>query len=140
MNKLIKLTCMFLWMLGFHAQAEIAVVVNINSPIESFTHRELVDLYMGRNLFLPTGGLAVRIDQAPTSNIRKLFYQELVGKSVAEVNAYWAKLLFTGQSTPPYSLDSSKRVLEVIRNNVNAIGYINAEEVDDTVKTVRTLP
>lgn len=131
---------MLSWMMSFYAHAEIAVIVNRDSPIDNFTHRELVDLYMGRNLFLPSGALAVRIDQAPTSSIRRAFYEELVGKSVAEVNAYWAKLLFTGQSTPPYSLDSSQKVLEVVGKNLNAIGYIDAEEVDETVKTVRTLP
>jgi ABC-type phosphate transport system substrate-binding protein len=59
-----------------------------------------------------------------------------VGKSVAEVNAYWAKLLFTGRASPPRSLTDSETVLQVVRENRNAIGYIESEYADDTVRVV----
>lgn len=123
-------------MLALNAQAAIVVIVNKDNPINTFSQRELVDLYMGRNLYFPDGNLAVRLDHAPTSPIREDFYQQLVGKSVAEVNAYWARLLFTGRASPPQVLDNSHKVIETVHKNRNAIGYIREEDLVDSVKVV----
>jgi ABC-type phosphate transport system substrate-binding protein len=115
---------------------EIVVIVNASNLTTELTHRQLVNLYMGRTQHYPDGMLALPVDQAPDSEARRIFYQTLVGKSVAEVNAYWAKLLFTGRASPPRSLEDAQTVLQVVRENRNAIGYIESRYVDDTVKIV----
>jgi ABC-type phosphate transport system substrate-binding protein len=122
--------------LSINARAEIVVIVHNDNPTVTLSTRELVDLYMGRNLYFPNGSLALRLDQAPTSTIRAHFYQSLVKKSVAQVNAYWAKLLFTGRASPPMPLQNSNDILETIRNNKNAVGYIDAAEFDNSVKVI----
>lgn len=123
-------------LLAWGARAEIVVVVNLENPVHDLSHRELVDLYMGRNLHFPDGSLVLRLDQEPDSAIREQFYRTLVNKSVAEVNAYWAKLLFTGRATPPQPVNGSKSVLDAVRNNRNAIGYIESDQVTEHVKVV----
>ncbi len=122
--------------LVFSARAEIVVVVNMDNPVISFSRRELVDLFMGRTQHFADGGLVLRLDQPPDSDVRVHFYRALVNKSVAEVNAYWAKLLFTGRASPPQVMDSSKSLLQVVRENRNSIGYMDASEVDESVKVV----
>lgn len=115
---------------------ELVVIVNPSNQTTELTHRQLVNLYMGRTQNYPDGKLALPVDQAPDSAARETFYKTLVGKSVAEVNAYWARLLFTGRASPPRSLADSETVLQVVRENRNAIGYIDSKYVDDTVKVV----
>ncbi len=116
--------------------ADIAVIVNPHNETGSMTRRQVVDLYMGRDRNFPDGDASLPIDQAATSPVRKQFYRQLVNKSVAEVNAYWARLLFTGRASPPRSLANSIEVLRTVRDNRGAIGYIDAELVDDSVKVV----
>ena len=118
------------------ARAEIVVVVNKDNPVSNFSRRELVDLFMGRTQHFDDGSLVLRLDQPPDSKTRSQFYRELVNKSVAEVNAYWAKLLFTGRASPPQVLDSSANVLKAVRENRNAVGYLERSEVDASVKIV----
>ncbi|MGB3621222.1 MAG: hypothetical protein WBA20_07750 [Ketobacter sp.] len=118
------------------ARAEIVVVVNASNPVSSFSHRELVDLYMGRNLHFPDGSLILRLDQTPESAVRNEFYNKLVNKSVAEVNAYWAKLLFTGRATPPQTMGDTQAILSAVQSNHNAIGYIDSKDLTDGVKVV----
>jgi len=118
------------------ARAEIVVVVNAANPIESFSRRELVDLYMGRTQHFPDGSLVLRLDLPPDSQVRSDFYRGLVNKSVAEVNAYWAKLLFTGRASPPQVMDNSQNVLKAVRENKNAVGYVDSKDVDASVKVV----
>ena len=118
------------------ARAEIAVVVNLDSSVDSFSRRELVDLYMGRTQHFPDGSLVLRLDLPPDSQARSDFYRGLVNKSVAEVNAYWAKLLFTGRASPPQVISNSANVLKAVRENKNAIGYLDSKDVDKSVKVV----
>jgi hypothetical protein len=116
--------------------AEILVIMNKHSQVSNLTRRQLVDLYMGRAQALPNGEAALPLDQSPTSAIRKAFYQGLVGRSVAEMNAYWARLLFTGRASPPRVLDEADAILRAVRQNRGVIGYIDASELDGTVKVV----
>lgn len=137
MKKSFTLTFLSLVMLlSSSVSAGVVVIVNKDNPTESFNHRQLVDVYMGRNLYFPDGQLVIRLDQAPDSNVRSDFYQSLLGKSVAEVNAYWARLLFTGRAAPPHALSGDNNVLKAVRENLNAIGYIDESALDDSVKVV----
>lgn len=123
-------------MLAVTVRAEIVVVVNPGNPVQEFSHRELVDMFMGRTLHFPDGSLALRLDQSPKSQTREDFYRKLVNRSVAEINAYWAKLLFGGRATPPQNVDNAAGVLSTVQNNLNAIGYINREDLTDSVRVV----
>jgi ABC-type phosphate transport system substrate-binding protein len=118
------------------ARAELVVVVNPANPADSLSRREVVDLFMGRTQYFADGSLVLRLDQQPQSQERQDFYRGLVNKSVAEVNAYWAKLLFSGRASPPQVVDGNKAVLAAVRDNKNAIGYMDSAAVDDSVKVV----
>ena len=130
----ISLFC--LWLLVLPCQADIVVVVNPQNPVAMLGHRELVDIYMGRTQHFPNGALVLRLDQAPDSAVREAFYRALVNKSVGEVKAYWAKMLFTGRASPPQVVDSSTSVLNAVRENANAIGYLDSADVDGSVRIV----
>lgn len=136
MKRRLRFLTLLLALLASATQAEVVVVVHRDNPVAEFSRRQLVDLYMGRTLYYPDGNQVLRIDQSPESSIRAHFYRGLVDKSVAEVNAYWAKLLFTGRASPPQVVNDSQGVLKTVRSNRNAIGYVDSADVDDTVKVV----
>jgi len=117
-------------------QAAMVVIVHPKNATESMSQRQLVDLYMGRSMNFPTGEPALTLDQAPNSQARADFYLLLVDKNLAQVNAYWARLLFTGRSTPPRPLDNGKAVLKAVSKNPSAIGYLDSSEIDGSVKVV----
>ena len=123
-------------LLSWQAQAELVVVVHPANPADSLSRREVVDLYMGRTQYFADGNLVLRLDQPPESENRKNFYRGLVNRTVAEVNAYWAKLLFTGRASPPQVVSDSDAVRRAVSRNVNAIGYLDSADVDETVKVV----
>ena len=136
MMKLLRFVCIFVALFASPLQAGIVVIVNSENTASDFSQRQLVDLYMGRDLYFPDGSMALRLDQSPESKVRHEFYKNLVGKSVAQINAYWARLLFTGRASPPQVISDSQGVLKAVRNNTNAVGYINESELDAGVKVV----
>ncbi len=136
MNQLLRLIFIIIALLASPLQAGVVVIVNSENATSDFSQRQLVDLYMGRDLYFSNGEMALRLDQSPTSKVRHDFYKNLVGKSVAQINAYWARLLFTGRASPPQVISDSEGVLKAIRNNANAVGYINESELAPGVKVV----
>ncbi len=131
-----RLILLLITLLASPLQAGVVVIVNAENTVNDFNQRQLVDLYMGRDLYFPNGQMALRLDQSPDSKVRKNFYANLVGKTIAQVNAYWARLLFTGRASPPQVIRNSKDVLKAIRNNSNAVGYIDEKDLEDGVRVI----
>lgn len=117
-------------------KAEVLIIVNADNPTTELSARQVVDMYMGRNQNFPNGEPAFPLDLLPDSPLREQFYKRLTDKSVAEVNAYWARLLFTGRATPPRVMNDSSTVIRAVRENRGAIGYIDSLEQSDGVKVV----
>jgi hypothetical protein len=115
---------------------DLVVVVNAGSGVERLNRDEVINLFMGRTRRLPSGLTALRVDQVATSPDRALFYRILLGKELPEVNAYWARLLFSGQSSPPRQVQSEAEALELLRNHKGAIGYLERRQVDRRLKIV----
>ena len=80
------------------------------------------------------------LEQADGSPIRGEFYKKVLEKEPSQVQAIWAKIVFTGKGKPPKEYKSSAEVKKAISENVNAIGYIEKSAVDDSVKVIATIP
>ncbi|MGF1767381.1 hypothetical protein L4D06_08340 [Enterovibrio makurazakiensis] len=117
-------------------RAELVVVVNQENPVADLSTRQVVDLYMGRFNAYPDGSEVLTTDLPNNSPVREAFYRQLVGKSVAQINAYWARLLFTGKSEPPQTVPSIDDVIDYVKKNKNAIAYINEAELTQGLKVV----
>lgn len=107
-----------------HASADIFVVVNTANPIRNLSTREVADLYLGRSRTYPNGAPAQIIDQANARNEREQFFRLLVNMPLAQVNAYWARLTFTGRQSPPEIRPDDQAVLADVSRSPQAIGYV----------------
>ncbi|MCB1936717.1 MAG: hypothetical protein KDF59_12310 [Nitrosomonas sp.] len=116
--------------------ADIVVIVNPANKIESLSKRQVVDLYMGRKSHFPNGTRPLRFDQPSNSNLRAVFYYQLTQMSLPSINAYWARLVFTGRASAPLALASDDEMLEVVEKNQHAIGYIDKKYLNDRVKVI----
>lgn len=108
----------------------ILIVVSAKAnALPNVTQRDIADLYLGRSRTLSNGQAMVAVDHAAASSIRARFYKALTGKAITDINAYWARLLFTGQSSPPQSLQDTAAVTEAIKSNPGLIGYVEQSQV-----------
>jgi len=87
---------------------------------------------------LSTNQLAVPIDQAEGSVARDRFYERVAGKTAAQMKAYWSKLIFTGRGQPPRAVSTSGEAKQALGQNVNAVGYIEQNFVDASVRVLLT--
>jgi ABC-type phosphate transport system substrate-binding protein len=119
------------------AMADVVAVVSAKSAITTLTKTELADIFLGRVSRFPNGVQAVPVDQAEDAPARALFYAQIAGRSGAQMKAYWAKIIFTGRGQPPQAMHSNEELKRRIALDPAAIGYIEENLVDDTIKVVR---
>jgi ABC-type phosphate transport system substrate-binding protein len=117
----------------------ISVIVNPSSGVDRLTREEVIDIFLGRYRKLPSGSMALPIDVADSGMQRARFYQLLVKKNPAEMSSYWARLVFSGQTSPPFQVPDTKTALDLVRANPNAIAYVETAQVTSQVKVVLEL-
>jgi len=123
-------------LLAANADADVVVVVSARSSITSLSAEQTARIFLGKSDTLPNGGHAVPVDQAEGNAIRDEFYAKVVGKNSSQLNAYWAKEIFTGSSHPPKLLEGNLTVRKAVANNPNAIGYIDKSALDSSVRII----
>lgn len=114
----------------------IVVIVNPQSGVEKLSRDEVIDIFLGRYRKLPSGRAAMPIDVAEASPERARFYQLLVKKTQTEMSSYWARLVFSGQTSPPFQVPDAKTALELVGSSPNAIAYVDRAAVTANVKVV----
>lgn len=119
--------------------SEVVVVVNASEQIELQKPEDIADLFLSKRNDL--AGLRLAPVDLPESNsARDVFYESVIGKSAAQVKAYWSRLIFTGKGVPPKQFSSDTEIAEWISENEGYIGYINSESIAEGIKVIYTLP
>jgi len=123
--------------LGVSAQAnDVVAVVSAESTVTTLGRNQAVDIFLGRASRFPDGTRAVPIDQIEGAAARDVFYANFAGMSAAQVKAHWSKIIFTGRGLPPRAVPTSSEVIKLVAANPNAIGYIEPDSVDDSVRVL----
>ena len=133
----------FLLMAGVPGEAPFRVVVHRANPVMSLTRAEVSAIYMKRMRTWPGAERVeiVPIEQPAAARVREHFSRAIHGKSVAYVTRYWHRLIFAGRGIPPYEARSTAAVLELVRKQRGAIGYIDAQTPPgDGVKVIAVTP
>lgn len=126
--KFILLTLMFL-VCGI-VNAEIVIVGNLQSSVAELSKRDVQEIYMGRKLAFSNGALAVPVDNV---SLRNEFYRKLIDRPIEQINAYWARIMFSGQNLPPIKLTDSAAIVNLVKISESTIGYINKDDVDESI-------
>ncbi len=125
---------------GTALSGDLVVVVSAKSGIDRLSRGELVNIYMGRYRALPDGRVAFPIDLPDVHPARVQFYRKLVGKELSEINAYWARLVFSGKTTPPRQAGQLSEVVEWVSSRPGAVAYLERNRLDERLKVVLELP
>lgn len=134
------LACLTLPMLlALPAQAEIIVIVSAKNPVRTLSNEQAVDLFLGKSNDFPNGSRAVPLDQVEGAGIRDSFYRKTTGKGPAQMNAHWARMLFTGRAQPPVAVGDSEAVKKLVAADASLIGYIDRDALDSSVRAVLSI-
>ena len=117
----------------------LVVIANPDSGLVQLTQDEARNLFLGRQKRLASGVPAQPVEQGVPAGIRERFYRELAHKELSEINAYWARLYFTGQAHPPRQVPSAEEVIRMVAADPGAIGLVAWDKADRRVRVVLAL-
>lgn len=112
---------------------QLVVITHSESTIDSLRREQVSRIFLGRLKRLPTGEQVTVVE---VESLRERFYQLLLGRNLAEVNAYWARLQFSGRTQPPLRLASSEDALAAVLAERNVVTYIDADLLDPRAKVL----
>lgn len=113
-----------------HARADLVVVTSEKTGIGTLRKEDVINIYLGRYRRLANGMVALPVDMDESSVIRQDFYWLLVRKTPAEINAYWARLVFSGQTMPPAVFRTRAAVVAQVLKTPGTIGYLHQDSAD----------
>jgi TonB family protein len=120
-------------------QGAYVVIVNAAMPSQVLGSSFVSDAFLKRQVTWQDGATIEPVDLSGEPEVREAFCREVHGKSIANIRAFWNQEVFSGRSTPPLELPSSREVVEYVRTHSSAIGYVSAQATLDGVKTVEVV-
>lgn len=114
----------------------IVVVAHADSAIGTLSREQVTHIFLGRMKRLPNG---VPVTAVEVEALRERFYKRLINRDMAEINAYWARLRFSGRTQPPQRLESSEAALAAVLADRNAVAHLESDALDPRVKIVLRL-
>lgn len=116
--------------------ADIAVIVHPSNHSE-FNQAVIRQMFLGKKQTYSNGAKITVFELAtPSSENQRLFFEKLLEKDKNTLQAYWARMLFSSKAMPPIKLNSNTTMKYTVANTLLALGYIDTQYLDDTVKVV----
>ncbi len=123
------------------AAQEYTVIINQAVPATGIAASELGRIFEKRAIRWSNGLGVDPVDQASSSPIRARFCQDVLGKTVAQAQAYWQAQVFAGRAVPPVELATDALVIQYVATHAGAVGYVSAGiRLPDDVRRLDVTP
>ncbi len=116
------------------ASADVAVIVHPTNQA-AVSDTDIKNFYLGRQKTFSSGETAILLSLEEGNSNRSEFNNKVLGKTDAQLKAFWSKVLFTGKGTPPKDI-SHEEILKLVATNPNMIGFVDASAVTPDVKVI----
>ncbi len=130
--------CISMMMLLFSApfaSADIAIIINKANDTPSLNAAEIKRIFLGKIDSYPNGKIITPFDQDESTDIYNRFISRVLNKKNEQMTSYRTRQLYSGKSRPPKKIKGTdKQVIDAVANNIDAIAYIDAANVNDSVK------
>ncbi len=118
--------------------SDVAIVVHYSNPIEELSMTDLRRIFKMERQYWDDGKRIYLIMQESGTAEKAVMMDHVFDMSEKQLKKYWLKMLFKEKIPAiPKSLQSSEAVRRTVSRLPNAIGFINAAFLDDSVKAVK---
>ena len=122
------------------ALGEIAIIANPAAGASELDAKTAKKLFLGKTKSIPGMGGVTLVGQNDDSPTKAEFTKKITKKKLSKYKAYWSKMIFSGKAVPPKELADDAAVKAYVAKHADAIGYIDAGNVDDSVKVLLSAP
>ena len=125
--------------ISFANAGKIVVITHPSTGVTQLSREDVTRIFLAKTKTYPNEKPVVPVIHKEGTPTRERFESQVFQKSPMQIKAYWTRLLFTGRGNPPQTLDSDEAIKKRVAETPNAIGYINASALDDSVRAVYTV-
>lgn len=118
--------------------AAVAIVVNTENT-STLNIESIRKIFLGKIQTYANGEKIDAFNLPKKSPLREVFRENVLRKSEVRLQSYWSRMLFFPTAQPPGIIGRSKEVKALIKANPHAIGYIDTQDLDDTVRVLMIL-
>lgn len=108
------------------ASADVLIIGHKNVPETTLTKHDVQEIFLGKRVqwrdHTTIHPVTVKVPQT-----HQAFLKQYLNKPKAKWNAYWKRMVFTGQGSPPEQVETQEALLEFVVNTKGAVGYIDVE-------------
>lgn len=137
MNLFRKACTASLLVMSFASSAEVSVIVN-PANADTFDAKKIKRIYLGKIKTFANGDKVTVLTLEDGAPETAQFHQSALKKSNSQFKAYWSKMAFTGKGTPPKDISSSADMINAIKSDTSAIGFVDSSAVTGDVKVIGT--
>lgn len=121
---------------GITSAQSYKVIVNNSNPVSSLSKKEVSDLLLKKKSKWSNGTSVTPVDQLSGSGVREAFSSQIHGRSTSSIRSFWQQAAFSGTATAPPEKTSDEEVIEFVKKNPGAIGYVSPSAKTSDVKSV----
>ncbi|WP_157466278.1 phosphate ABC transporter substrate-binding protein [Colwellia sp. MT41] len=134
--KFLKKICIISFsMISFISFAEVSVIVNKGNT-DVINTKLIKRIYLGKVKSFPNGTKVNVLTLKDDASATTVFRQSALKKSNSQFKSYWSKMAFTGKGTPPKKMANDADMINAIKSDVTAIGFVDSTVVTTDVKVV----
>jgi ABC-type phosphate transport system substrate-binding protein len=116
--------------------ADFVVVAHPGVPGGSLSKEDVKAIFLGDKTTW-SDGKPIKIVVLEEGAAHKAFLQEVVGKTPAQFDSYWKKLVFTGKAAAPKSFSDAGQLVDYVSKQAGTIGYAESGAAGSSVKTLK---
>ncbi len=129
----------FVFLLSFFvtskASADLVIIANKSVAIANVSSTEIASVFLGKVNTL--GGVVVTpVEVDKKSMSRKTYVEELLKKDETSLSRYWARMLFTGQASPPKKVGLDAEIVLQVASNRDLVAAIDSSALDSSVQVI----
>ena len=122
---------------SFALADEVLVIVNSKGPLVNISDKDIRGVYQGEKRF----EAGVKIIPVELGGIKEQFLSSFMNTTSKNYRVLWTKKVFQDGMQPPALMSSAEKVVEIVRRENGAIGYINKKDLkgESGIKIIKTI-
>ena len=125
-----------LWTLAAQEQSAFRVITHPDNPVTSLSKTQVSKILLKKVSKWETGQRVQAVDQGAKDSVRAVFTKEIHGRSLASIQRWWQRQVFSGKGVPPPQLAGDRAVVDYVKKTAGSIGYVSKDAAVDGVKVL----
>jgi ABC-type phosphate transport system substrate-binding protein len=111
------------------------IIVNPELEITEIDKELLKNIFLGKKSKFDNGEKVEPV-MLKSEKLYSEFVKTVTGKSEKQFDTYWKKKIFTGKGKPPRTFENEQDIINYVKENKDAIGFISASSEGEGFKVI----